>query len=49
MAIISSFLPLSLSLSLSLFLSDFPNLLPPIRSSVLNYLLTPANLLAAEL
>jgi len=47
MAIISSFLPLSLSLSL--FLSDFPNLLPPIRSSVLNYLLTPANLLAAEL
>lgn len=48
MAIISPFLFPTLYLSVS-FPSDFPNLLPPTRSSVLNYLLTPANLLAAEL
>lgn len=43
--------PFSLSLSLCVFLSfsGLPNLLPPCRSSVLNYLLTLANLLAAEL
>lgn len=48
MAIISLFLFPAPYLSVS-FPSDFPNLLPPTRSSVLNYLLTPANLLAAEL
>lgn len=40
---------LSLSSSLPLLSLAFINLLPPTCSSVLNYLLTPANLLAAEL
>lgn len=40
---------LSLSFSLPLLSLAFINLLPPTCSSVLNYLLTPANLLAAEL